>query len=305
MKSHLLAIHRISEPQQTKTTSRHILSMFSQDHHSQKASQLRQQLEPAFLTGFRNKRQIHSLPRIFDVFPCFPSKIKVPFQNRFQDFLICNKIVNSKEDIPSITILSPINSNKIYDICVKRANEQLKSASPLPTITCDIRCDKYKHRSYICFTIHYLDSNLQLHKYSLKTQPFGGRHTGEAIKDRFLIVLNEFNLSSNNITVISDKDSNMRKAWKLLKIIHMSCIGHGIHNLLMVDCFPRLTDVPDLLDKVQKIINKLHYRQHELEQEFIRIHDQIKNDLFKVINKASEVLDADLVLSYDDIEDVD
>ncbi|CAF1593420.1 unnamed protein product [Rotaria sp. Silwood1] len=97
----------------------------------------------------------------------------------------------------------------------------------------------------------------------------------------------------------------MRKAWKLLKIIHMFCIGHGIHNLLMVDCFPRLTGVPDLLDKVQKIINKLRYRQHELEQEFIQIHDQIKNDLFEVINKAGEVLDADLALSYDDIEDVD
>ncbi|CAF4579515.1 unnamed protein product [Rotaria socialis] len=59
------------------------------------------------------------------------------------------------------------------------------------------------------------------------------------------------------------------------------------------------------IDKVQKIIIKLPYRQHELEKEFIRIHDQIKNDLFEVINKAGEVLDADLALPYDDIEDVD
>ncbi|CAF5222139.1 unnamed protein product [Rotaria magnacalcarata] len=82
----------------------------------------------------------------------------------FQDFLICNKLVNSKEDIPSKTILSPINLNKIYDICVKKTNEQLKSASPFPATTCDIRCDKYKHRS--------------------------------------LTVLNEFNLSSTNIIVV-------------------------------------------------------------------------------------------------------
>ncbi|CAF4145215.1 unnamed protein product, partial [Rotaria sordida] len=289
MKSHLLAIHRISEPQQTKTTSQHILSMFSRDHHSQKASQLKQQLG-------------HQLALMCcrDLLP-----FSIVENEGFQDFLICNKIVNSKEDIPSRTILSPINLNKIYDVCVERTNEQLKSASPFPTITSDIWCNKYKHRSYICFTIHYLDSNVHLHKYSLKTEPFDGRHTGEAIKDRFLTVLNEFNLSSNNIIVISDKGSNMRKAWKLLKIIHMFCIGHGIHNLLMVDCFPRLTGIPDLLDKVQKIINKLRYRRHELEQEFIRIHDQIKNDLFEVINKAGEVLDADLALSYDDIEDVD
>lgn len=44
MKNHLLATHRISEPQQTKTTSQHILSMFSRDHHKQKASQLKEQL---------------------------------------------------------------------------------------------------------------------------------------------------------------------------------------------------------------------------------------------------------------------
>ncbi|CAF4609681.1 unnamed protein product, partial [Didymodactylos carnosus] len=56
----------------------------------------------------------------------------------FQDFLICNKVVNSKEEIPSRTMLSPINLNKIYDVCVDKANEQLKTASPFPTVTCDI-----------------------------------------------------------------------------------------------------------------------------------------------------------------------
>ena len=42
MKNHLLAIHQISEPQQTKTTNQHILSIFSRDHHSQKAAQVKQ-----------------------------------------------------------------------------------------------------------------------------------------------------------------------------------------------------------------------------------------------------------------------
>ncbi|CAF0869264.1 unnamed protein product [Didymodactylos carnosus] len=44
MKNHLLAVHRISEPHQTKTTNQHIISMFSQDHHATKALQLKQQL---------------------------------------------------------------------------------------------------------------------------------------------------------------------------------------------------------------------------------------------------------------------
>jgi hypothetical protein len=44
MKNHLLAIHQITEPQQTKTTNKHILSMFSKDRYGTKASQLKQQL---------------------------------------------------------------------------------------------------------------------------------------------------------------------------------------------------------------------------------------------------------------------
>ena len=83
-------------------------------------------------------------------------------------------------------------------MCVQKTIEKVILSSPFPTLTCDIWCDKYRHRSYICFTIHFLDSNLYLHKYSLKTQPFDGSHTGEAIKDLFAILLNEFNLNSNH-----------------------------------------------------------------------------------------------------------
>ncbi|CAF4879029.1 unnamed protein product [Rotaria magnacalcarata] len=81
MKSHLLATHRISELQQTQITNQHIFSMFSRDRHAQKASQLKQQLG-------------HQLTLV-----C--CRELLPFlivEN--EDFLICNKLVNSKEDIP-------------------------------------------------------------------------------------------------------------------------------------------------------------------------------------------------------------
>jgi len=96
----------------------------------------------------------------------------------------------------------------------------------------------------------------------------------------------------------------MRKAWKLLKLIHTFCIAHGIHNLLMKDCLPRLTNVPNLLDKIQSIIDKLRYRQHELEEEFRRVNDRKNSDLLQAINKAGEMIDADLASSYIDIEDL-
>ncbi|CAF1067375.1 unnamed protein product [Rotaria sp. Silwood1] len=164
-------------------------------------------------------------------------------------------------------------------------------------------CDKYKHSSYICFAIHFLGSNLQYHHYSIKTQSFDESLTGEAIKDPFLVVLHEFGLNSNNIIVVCDQGSNMRKAWKLLKVIHTFCIGYGIHNWLMTDCFPEMNFVPDLLDKVQMIINTLCYHQHELECEFLRSNEMINNDLLSTINKAGEILDADVASPYIDFED--
>jgi hypothetical protein len=96
----------------------------------------------------------------------------------------------------------------------------------------------------------------------------------------------------------------MRKAWRLLKVIHAFCVAHGIHNWLMKDCLPKLTNVPDLLDKVQSIINKLRYRQHELEEEFYRLTDEINNNLLQAINYAGEMIDADLASSFMDTDDL-
>ncbi len=62
----------------------------------------------------------------------------------------------------------------------------------------------------------------------------------------------------------------------------------------MKDCLPALANGLDLLDKVQSIINKLRYCQHELEEEFHRLNDQVNNALLQAINKAGEMIDADL-----------
>ena len=96
----------------------------------------------------------------------------------------------------------------------------------------------------------------------------------------------------------------MCKAWKLLKVIYTFCVAHGIHNQFMKDCLPKLAYVPDLLDKVPTIINKLRYHQHELEEEFNRLQDQTNSDLLDVINKARKILDADSASSYMDSEDL-
>lgn len=61
----------------------------------------------------------------------------------------------------------------------------------------------------------------------------------------------------------------------------------------MKDCFPRIDGVPELFDKIQLTIDKLRYRQQELEIEFHRSNDQLGKRLLDIISEVGEVLDAD------------
>ncbi|CAF3611898.1 unnamed protein product [Rotaria sp. Silwood1] len=249
MRNHLLAMHQITEAQAIKKTTKHIVSMFARNRDTTSSSQLKEKLG-------------HQLTLMCckDLLP-----FSIVENEGFQDFLISNRIVNTKYDIPSRTTLSPLNLNKIYTVCVDKTKEQIKLSTNYPTITCDAWSDKYRHRSYICITLHFLDSKLQQHQYSLRTQPFNEAHTGESIKDLVSNVLNEFGINPNNVIVVSDKGANMHK--------------------------------------VQSIINKLRYRQHELENEYFRSNEKRFNDLLLSINKAGEIIDADLASTYIDADD--
>lgn len=99
----------------------------------------------------------------------------------------------------------------------------------------------------------------------------------------------------------------MLRGCRLLKVLNFWCIGHGIHNLLMKDCFPRIDGVSELFDKIQLTIDKLRYRQQELECEFHRSNDELEKRLLEIISEVGEVLDADAALpgpenSYDSNE---
>jgi hypothetical protein len=129
----------------------------------------------------------------------------------FQDFLLANSVVSSKKEIPSRTLLSPICLNKISDAYIEKIKEQLKAAPSYLPMTCDMWSDKYRHRSFICFTIHFIDANIRLHKYSLKTEPLDGSHTGEAIAQKLSQVVSEYDLNLNNLIIVSKISMNFEQ----------------------------------------------------------------------------------------------
>ena len=107
-------------------------------------------------------------------------------------------------------MLSPIHLDRIFHVYLNKIKEQLKAAPTFLSVTSDVWSDKYKHRSFICFTTHFIDSSFRLHKYNLKTEPFDGSHTGEAIAQRISQVAIEYNLNVNNLIAVS-KIANISK----------------------------------------------------------------------------------------------
>ena len=100
-------------------------------------------------------------------------------------------------------MLSPIHLDNIFHVYLNKIKEQLKAAPTFLSMTSNVWSDKYKHRSFICFTNLFIDWSFRLHKYNLKTEPFDGSHTGEAIAQRISQVAIEYNLNVNNLIAVS------------------------------------------------------------------------------------------------------
>ncbi|CAF1214308.1 unnamed protein product, partial [Didymodactylos carnosus] len=74
---------------------------------------------------------------------------------------------------------------------------------------------------------------------------------GEVIKQRLIEVCDDFGLNAVKIIIVSDKGSNVQKAWRHAHIMHLPCAAHDLHNLLMVDVIPKIDGLSALLDNVQ------------------------------------------------------
>ncbi|CAF2950927.1 unnamed protein product [Rotaria sp. Silwood2] len=129
----------------------------------------------------------------------------------------------------------------------------------------------------------------------------------EAIKQRLIKVCDDFDLNTGKIIIVSDKDSNVQKAWRLGRIMYLSCAAHGLHNLLMVNVIRNIDGLSVLLDKVQAIISKLRYRENEPRDAPLLLSNHSNDAIIEDIRTVSELLDADMSspIELDEEEDDD
>jgi hypothetical protein len=71
--------------------------------------------------------------------------------------------------------------------------------------------------SFMAVTCHFIDNNWVLRHILLDIFEIPSPHTGQAIADAILLLLNEFNLESKVLALTSDNASNIILASSLIK----------------------------------------------------------------------------------------
>ena len=82
---------------------------------------------------------------------------------------------------------------------------------------------------YLCFTIHYVDTQWNLQTHCLQGHYLSEDHTGAQLQDALSVTLEQWNLNEKKLTAITtDSASNIKLACQLLRWRRLSCFGHNL-----------------------------------------------------------------------------
>jgi len=223
----------------------------------------------------------------------------------FRDFLKKYNVI--KDEAADLPVRMTLSRAALEDVFVSMKSyiieKYLSSAINDCCFTFDMWTDNYRHRNYICFTLHFIDHDFQLKSITLANKLVIGKHTAEKILFHLDIVKDEFNLRNKNNYIVSDSAANMRKAAKISNTENHLCSGHALHNLVVVDGVKKNSIVSDLIGKTREIVKTLKYKFSDLEKE-INIEQQ---KVLLAIDNASEYLEMEDndPLSLNEFNDLD
>lgn len=98
------------------------------------------------------------------------------------------------------------------------------------SLTCDIWTSTAMD-SYLGITVHFIDNKWRLQNFTLDIQLLPHPHTGAAIKDALLMVINEFGIQHKILALVTDNGSNMIRGFNLLAAEILDKSNHRIHHI--------------------------------------------------------------------------
>lgn len=104
--------------------------------------------------------------------------------------------------------------NDMYEDCKLYVINRIKSDCPdHASLTFDLWSDKHRRRSYITFTLHFIDDQFRMINLTLATIHFPERHTGVNIHSEIEKIIFEFGLENKKLFMVTDAGKTF---WRML-----------------------------------------------------------------------------------------
>jgi len=124
---------------------------------------------------------------------------------------------------------------------------------------------------------------------NLSTELLVGGGTSENLANKVFNMLRKFNLQSKNLIAVTDSAATMIKCCKIMKVTRLTCLAHGLHNLLYSDIINKRNKGPkqnktlspptELLSRMREAHRSLMYRYAEMQDKFDAARDKKIMDL--------------------------
>lgn len=145
----------------------------------------------------------------------------------------------------------------LYQDCKRKVSSLLLEAE-IVSLTSDIWTSTTSNQSFMSFTGHWISNDFVYHHAALEVKHFPGSHTGEAIRDMYKLVMNEWNLNDKMHIVLRDGGANIVKGLRIANLETESCFLHSLH-LTISDALTSQRSVSDLIAVSKKIITHFNH----------------------------------------------
>ena len=200
-----------------------------------------------FITQTLQPLHIVDEPSFRSLLLCAEPRFRLPHRTHFTDKVLPEKYEKVRSDVM----------------------KQLESMEKC-TITTDLWTANYQTRSYISFTVHFLDSNFKLQSRCLQTLEVTSDHSANSLKDALASLLQSWNVTGKVCGAITDNAGNIKNAIRLLGIEHFPCVAHTLQlsikrGLEVVKVRQVLGRCRKLVEHFQKSLNETYHLREKQE----------------------------------------
>lgn len=136
--------------------------------------------------------------------------------------------LNPRYQLPHKDYFSRIAIPSLYEETRQQLAVKMKKEANYFSGTADL-WSSCTSEPYLCFTIHYVDTQWNLQTHCLQAHYLPEDHTGVQLQDALSVTLEQWDLNESKLTAITtDSASNIKLACQLLKWRRLSCFGHNL-----------------------------------------------------------------------------